>query len=161
MTCFAAYWVQTDPVDRHTLPPSSNNLVYHKAKQKSRFAIEIWSSHTAELNWPFSILRVCWGCGNVSLRWSQQSVSCSQFVGEKSQLNTYEESSRISTSSLSILLLSTWRCCLTQLPTLFVCALLNYQFRQEVKEMMCCTRLMAPRPWAETAEETKLWLDTR
>ena len=29
---------------------------------------------------------------------------------------------------------------------LFVCALLNYQFRQEVKGMMCCTRLVAPRP---------------
>ena len=70
MTCFAAYWVQTDPVDRHTLPPSSNNLVYHKAQQKSRFEIKIWSPHTAELNWAFSILRVCWGCGNVSLWWS-------------------------------------------------------------------------------------------
>ena len=38
----------------------------------------------------------------------------------------------------------------------FVYALLNHQFRQKIKGVMCCTRLVAPRPQAETALETKL-----
>lgn len=38
----------------------------------------------------------------------------------------------------------------------FVYALLNHQFRQKIKGVMCCTRLVAPRPRAETALETKL-----
>ncbi|XP_022784191.1 pyroglutamylated RFamide peptide receptor-like isoform X2 [Stylophora pistillata] len=38
----------------------------------------------------------------------------------------------------------------------FVYALLNHQFRQKIKEVMSCTRLVAHRPRAETAKETKL-----